>query len=109
MKRYDVIISEFAENDINENTYAKKLYFSLKKKILELKDLPDKGRIVPELERYGILIYRELIVDHYRIVYSTHYDSVHILSIVDSRRNLDEILIRKMFVFLNTNVKEKIK
>ena len=105
MKKYDVIISELAEKDINEiityyisiNTeYAKKLYGRIKGKILELSLLPEKGRIPPELEKNGIHDFKEIIEGNYRIVYSIHEKTVHILAIVDSRRNLDEILVNKV-------------
>jgi len=105
MKKYDVIISELAERDINEiityyismnMEFAKKLYAKIKAKILELSILPEKGRIPPELEKNGIHDFKEIIEGNYRIIYSIHGKSVHILTVVDSRRNLDEILVNKV-------------
>jgi hypothetical protein len=30
---------------------------------------PERYRIVPELEKYGYLVYREIIVEYWRIIY----------------------------------------
>ena len=65
MKKYTVLIADSAVSDIDDivnwflsvnNKYAKKLYYNLKKKILSLQEYPGKGRIVPELEKNGILV-----------------------------------------------------
>jgi len=105
MNKYDVIISEIAEKDIDEiityylsmnKEFAEKLYFKIKARILDLATFPDKGRMPPELEKNGIHEFRELIEGNYRIVYSIHGKAIHVLAIVDSRRNLDEILINKV-------------
>ena len=110
MKRYEVVLSQLAEIDINEivSYYLQKnrdtgieLYKRIKNRILELDNLPNKGRIVPELEKYGIHELRELIEGNYRIVYSLHEMRVHILAVVDSRRNLDDILINKVIDYYN--------
>ncbi|SLM19003.1 Plasmid stabilization system protein [uncultured spirochete] len=110
MKQYEVIVSHLAESDINEiinyfipinKEYVIKLYQTFKDRITELHTLPNKGRIVPELEKKGIHDFRELIEGNYRIVYSIHATSVHILATVDSRRNLDEILVNKIIDFFN--------
>jgi toxin ParE1/3/4 len=110
MKRYEVVLSQLAEIDINEiiSYYLQKnkdsaleLYKRIKNRILELDNLPNKGRIVPELDKNGIHEFRELIEGNYRIVYSIHEMRVHILAVVDSRRNLDDILIKKVIDFYN--------
>jgi len=110
MKQYEVVLSQLAEIDINEivsyylqknRDVALELYKRIKNRILELNNLPNKGRIVPELDKNGIHEFRELIEGNYRIVYSIHEMRVHILAVVDSRRNLDDILINKVIDFYN--------
>ena len=110
MKQYEVVLSQLAEIDINEivsyylqknRDVALELYKRIKNRILELNNLPNKGRIVPELDENGIHEFRELIERNYRIVYSIHEMRVHILAVVDSRRNLDDILINKVIDFYN--------
>ena len=52
----------------------------------------DHGRVVPELRDRGYEGYREVIAAPYRIVYQVTRREVWILAIVDSRRDLDELL-----------------
>ena len=110
MKQYEVVLSQLAEIDINEivsyylqknRDVALELYKRIKNRILELNNLPNKGRIVPELDKNGIHEFRELIEGNYRIVYSIHEMRVDILAVVDSRRNLDDILINKVIGLYN--------
>jgi plasmid stabilization system protein ParE len=105
MVKYEVIISRFAEDDLQELImyfydinieYAKNIYNKLKEKINDLKIFPKKGKIVPELEKQGIIKYRQVIVDYYRIIYSVTDNKINILMIVDSRRNLEELLMKKL-------------
>ena len=105
MSKYDVIFSKAAELDLHEivNYYETKnkkfsidLYRRIKSRILELSEIPERGRQVPELEQQGIENYRELIEGNYRIVYSITGVRVAIHSIVDSRRNLEEVLVKKI-------------
>lgn len=59
-----------------------------------LRELPERGRIPPELKRVNILSYREIQVPPYRVVYqvskATH--EVHIHVVADGRRNFTELL-----------------
>ena len=91
MKDKKIIISKFAEDDLTE---IADYYNALNP--LYVERFPRSGRIVPELERQGIEKYRELIQDNYRIVYEITDDKVIIHTIIDGRRNLDDILISKL-------------
>jgi len=57
--------------------------------------LPERGRIVPELQGQGINIYRELIAAPWRIVYRISETTVYVLSIIDSRQNVEDILLNR--------------
>lgn len=105
MQQYDVIFSRFAESDLKEiiayfyeinPEYTKELYKKIKNKILELEIFPARGKIVPELEKQGIIKYRQIIEGNYRIIYTIKNNQVNVLIIIDSRRNLDEILLVKL-------------
>ena len=105
MQRFDVVLSRFAENDLKEiiayfsdinPEYTRELYNKIKTKILELKTFPNRGKIVPELEKQGIIKYRQILEGNYRIIYSIKNSNVNILIIIDSRRNLEEILLIKL-------------
>ncbi|MDR2893244.1 MAG: type II toxin-antitoxin system RelE/ParE family toxin [Deltaproteobacteria bacterium] len=63
-----------------------------------LRELPDRGRIPPELARINIYSFREIQVKPYRVVYqnnkATH--TVHIHIVADGRRNFTELLKERL-------------
>ena len=67
--------------------FATKFITYLIKSTKILEDMPNSGRIVPELEDYG---FREIIMKGYRIVYKIFESTmdVEILAIVHSSRNV---------------------
>jgi plasmid stabilization system protein ParE len=105
LKRYSVVFSKGAEIDLVEifnyyesrnRKFALELYQTVKARVLELSTTPERGREVPELEHQGIQGFRELIEGNYRIVYSISDGRVAVHTIVDSRRNLEELLMKKL-------------
>ncbi|MGE4297734.1 MAG: type II toxin-antitoxin system RelE/ParE family toxin [Desulfovibrionaceae bacterium] len=60
--------------------------------ILSLAALPDRGDIPPELERIGVLTYRELHEKPYRILYRREANTVFIHAILDARRDVQSLL-----------------
>ncbi len=68
----------------------------LRQKTENLHTLPERGRIVPELRDQGIPIYRELIVPPWRIVYRITETTVYVLSVIDSRQNVEDILLNRL-------------
>jgi len=104
-QKYDVIWARVAENDlkeiieyiaINSPAHALKAFKKIKQKASSLYTLPERGRIVPELQDQGILLYRELIVPPWRIVYRTSEMRVYVLSVFDARQNVEDILLRRL-------------
>jgi len=63
-----------------------------------LRELPDRGRIPPELKRVNIHSYREIQLKPYRIVYRIHKaaHAIHIHVVADSRRNFTELLRERL-------------
>lgn len=57
---------------------------------------PDQGRIVPELRRHGIELYRELIVAPWRIIYRADDQTAQVLAVFDSRRDLEDLLLERL-------------
>lgn len=111
MNSYSVVFSELAETDLVEivnyyesrsRKFAVELYVKLKGRVLELARTPERGHRVPELERKGIEDFRELIEGNYRIVYAISGERVLVHAIVDSRRNLEEVLIKKLILSQGT-------
>lgn len=58
-----------------------------------LESFPKRCRIIPELKQFGITVYRETIVSHYRVQFRIEENRVWILGVLDSRRNLGDILL----------------
>jgi len=75
---------------------AVEIYQRLKKRAQSSNFFPLKGRVVPELLDEGITYYRELIEKPWRIIYRVGDETVYLIAIIDSRQNLDELLLRKI-------------
>ena len=104
-QKFQVIWAKSAVNDLeeiidyiaqNSPLTARKLFTQIKEKIETLTSSPYRGRHIPELQKQGILIYRELIVPPWRVMYRVTENKVYILTIVDSRRNVEDILLEKL-------------
>ncbi|WP_253722360.1 type II toxin-antitoxin system RelE/ParE family toxin [Treponema sp. OMZ 787] len=113
MKIKEVIVSRFAEDDLNEiidyyyslsKNYIEKVISEFEKNIMSLKKYPKSGRIVLELEKQGILQYRELIQGYYRIVYEILSDAAIIHTIIDGRRNFEDIIISKLSRYYESKI-----
>ena len=105
--KYKVIWANVAEadlKDIIENISidnpqnALKILKKIKQKASGLYTLPERGRIVPELQDQGILQYREIVIPPWRLIYRITERKVFVLSLIDSRRNVEDILFKR-FVF----------
>ncbi len=75
---------------------ARRVYKQIKDKAHSSNFFPFRGRVVPELQRQGITIYRELIVNPWRIMYKIENNTVYIMAIFDSRQNVEELLLQKL-------------
>ena len=103
--RFRVVVPPSVKKDLKEiveyhyevnKTYSKRLFNKIIERIRELETFPDKGRIVPELRDHNIVDYKELIEEYFRIVYRVFDEEVLLISIIDGRRNVEEVLIRKL-------------
>ncbi|MCK4905835.1 type II toxin-antitoxin system RelE/ParE family toxin [bacterium] len=104
MHKYKVIWSHVAEGDLSKIIeYIAKdsidnaltVFHKIKDKCSRLFTFPNRGRIVPELQDYGILLYRELIIEPWRIIYRVSDNYVYVLSAIDSRQNVEDILLNR--------------
>jgi plasmid stabilization system protein ParE len=106
MKRTHIVRwSETSENDLkgiisymaeDNPQHAYDVFRNIKTKISTLYSFPERGRIVPELEEQGITQYRELILAPWRIIYRTSEKTVYVLSVLDSRQNVEDILLKRL-------------
>ncbi|MDD3007939.1 MAG: type II toxin-antitoxin system RelE/ParE family toxin [Arcobacter sp.] len=105
MKEFEVIWTKNAQFDlesiieyikIDSLEIAKKIFFEIKKECDNLYYFPQRKRVVPELQQIGILKYREIIHERWRIIFKIDNTKVYILLVVDSRRNLEDILFQRL-------------
>ncbi|MCD4719707.1 MAG: type II toxin-antitoxin system RelE/ParE family toxin [Desulfobacula sp.] len=103
--KYQVIWTHVAENDLKEiieyvsndrPQAALKILKTIKDKASNLYTLPERGRIVPELKDQGILQYRELVIPPWRLLYRIMDRKIFVLSVIDSRQNVEDILLKRM-------------
>jgi len=103
--KYKVLWARSAEDDLisiikfihSENPIAAKDNLKkIKTKISNLSNLPNRGRIVPELKDEGILQYRELIISPWRVIYRISELNVYVLLVIDSRQNVEDILLQRL-------------
>ena len=88
-----VNIIEYIAEDSPQN--ALNILKNIRKQASGLYTLPKRGRIVPELYDQGILQYLELIIEPWRLIYRVSEQEVYVLSVIDSRRNVEDILMKR--------------
>lgn len=104
-REYNIIWADIAEKDLkniieyiadDSPINALKVFKKIKEKASSLYSFPDRGRLVPELRDQGILQYRELIHSPWRIIYRISESTVYVLSVLDARRNIEDILLKRL-------------
>jgi len=105
-KEYEIEWTETARDDLNEIVdyiavdsieNAIRINDTSISKVDSLKYFPNRGRIVPELRKFGIDNYREIIFTPYRIFFRIENNSkAVILGILDGRRDLVQILFQRV-------------
>jgi len=105
IQKYDILWAGVAENDlkgiieyiaIDSPADALRIFKKIKQKASSLYTLPERGRIVPELQEQGILLYREWVIPPWRIVYRISEMRVYVLSVLDARQNVEDILLKRL-------------
>jgi len=87
------IIDYVADRDGTEA--AEHLYGQITHGVAGLQTMPLRCRVVPELEAEGIDGYRELLVGPYRLMFAVRGGEVVLLTVLDGRRDLGELLIAR--------------
>ena len=104
-RAYQVVWAGVAENDLKEileyiaiddPLSALEIFQEIKQRTSSLYTFPERGRVVPELQDQGILIYRELVAPPWRIIYRISDKNVYVLSVLDSRRDVEDILLKRL-------------
>ncbi len=81
-------------NDSKEN--AEYVFNKIEETCKSLSSLPDRGHIPPELERIGVMSFKEIHFKPYRIIYEIINKKVFIHCVLDGRRDLQEILEHRL-------------
>ena len=75
---------------------ANSLIEKLKTVILKLETMPHRGHTPPELERIGVLDFREVFYKPYRIIYQVIEKNVYVHCILDGRRDMQDTLQQRV-------------
>jgi toxin ParE1/3/4 len=100
--RYRVEWTVDAEGDalgivgrFDSRTNADRVLLGFDKRAKSLASLPERGRIVPELERIGIMQYHEVLLDPWRMLFEIRDHVVFIVAVFDGRRDLADVLFER--------------
>jgi addiction module RelE/StbE family toxin len=105
IEQYTVNITANAKKDLREIVSyiardnprtAVKILKKIESKINTLDHFPYRGGYVPELLKRNIKDYRQLLESPWRIIYKIDKDIVNVLLTVDSRRNVQDVLIERL-------------
>ncbi|TSA28124.1 MAG: type II toxin-antitoxin system RelE/ParE family toxin [Ignavibacteriales bacterium] len=105
--KYKVIIDPQAKHDLKEifvyiaindsiQSANKLIDALLEETFYKLEKFPERGHIPFELRPTGIKNYLEIHYKPYRIIYEIEHDSIYIHSVIDGRRNIQEILSNRL-------------
>ncbi len=104
--KYEVRITGVAQDDLysiyryvanNDSPgKAEHLLDNIEKTITSLESMPGRGHHPPELQRWGILDFREVFFKPYRIIYEIKDKSVFIHAVLDGRRNCEDLLQQRL-------------
>jgi toxin ParE1/3/4 len=72
---------------------------SIEQAAASLESMPDRGRLIPEVQRFAVRHYRELIIQPHRLVYRVRGEVVYMLGVFDGRRNLEDVLLGRLLSF----------
>ena len=105
MKKFEVLWTKSAEYDLeliiqylklDSVSIAKEIFIELIKECENLYYFPQRKRVVPELQQIGIFKYREIIYKRWRVIFKIENEKVYILLVVDTSRNLEDILFQRL-------------
>ena len=101
--RFDLfeIIEYIALDNRND---AQKILNKMQDAAAKLAVFPQRGRIVPELAKYGYSLYRETLVLPWRIIYKIAGNIVYVLTVLDSRRNVEDIILKRIVLRTYSNL-----
>ena len=104
--KYEIIWSKDAGDELAEivsyikyNTgkmNAEKIYTKIIKEVDKISENPEGRRIAPILRELGINYIHQININPWTVFYKVEHKKMEIISIIDGRRNLEEILYKKI-------------
>ncbi len=88
----EIIVYIAESNPIN----AEKIFSRIKNTANQIHKFPNKGKVVPELKVFSITPYLQVVTNPWRIIYRIQENNVYVLAVIDSRRDLQEVLINRL-------------
>jgi toxin ParE1/3/4 len=106
MQRYEVLLTEGAEGDLEELfeyitehdslAAANRVLDRIEKSMDGLSSFPERGSFPKELLALGIKDFRQVFFKPYRLIYRTVDARVYVYLIVDGRRDMQALLSRRL-------------
>ncbi|MDX8410220.1 MAG: type II toxin-antitoxin system RelE/ParE family toxin [Mariprofundales bacterium] len=90
----DGIIEYIAEED--GAAIALNVLDRLEKRAGKLLNMPNRGRVVPELQENGVFQYRQLSETPWRIIYRIRKEIVYVVAVIDGRRDFVDLLLQRL-------------
>jgi toxin ParE1/3/4 len=75
---------------------ADKVLLRLRRRADTLVTAAQRGRRVPEFVDFGMTAFRELIDKPYRLICRIEKSQVHVIAVIDGRRNLQDVLFERL-------------
>ncbi len=104
--KYEVRIDNIALDDLyaiyryaannDSPRKAEHVLDNIQKAMTSLETMPARGNHPPEMQRLGILDFREIFFKPYRIIYEIRDKIVFIHAVLDGRRNCEELLQQRI-------------
>jgi len=104
--RHDVLLTEDAQHDLEElydyitehdaPAKADHMLAAIEKPLSTLVSLPERNPVTKDLQSVGIRDYRETYFKPYRVIYRVVGPRVYAYLIVDGRRNMQALLMRRL-------------
>jgi toxin ParE1/3/4 len=104
--RFSVYLTDDAANDLelisdyiarhDSKSRAEYVFDGIESAFSVLAEYPDRGSHPKELLELGILDYREVFFKPYRIMYRIIGNRVYVMLIIDSRRDIQKMLYRRL-------------
>jgi plasmid stabilization system protein ParE len=104
-KTFEVVWAESAQSDLrriieyiarDNPIHARNIFHKIQRKTSHLYHFPMRGRIIPELHEQGVMLYREVVIPPWRVMYRISGQSVFVVAVVDSRRNIEDLLLERL-------------